>query len=77
MSTRSKQAPVYLESDLHEAIKLKAVHTHQSISNIVNDAVRLYLQEDQEDLAAFVARRKEPHISYEALLKELKRHGKL
>lgn len=73
----SKRATVYFEPALHQAIRLKAVHSHRSISDIVNDAVRLALREDQEDLAAFEDRIAEPVISYEALLKDLKAHGKL
>jgi hypothetical protein len=73
----AKRATVYFEPDLHRAIRLKAAHTHRSISEIVNDAVRMALQEDQEDLAAFEDRVAEPVLSYEALLKDLKAHGKL
>jgi hypothetical protein len=73
----SKRATVYFEPALHRAIRLKAAHTHRSISDIVNDAVRLALREDHEDLAAFDDRVAEPVISYEALLKDLKAHGKL
>ena len=73
----SKRATVYFEPRLHQAIRLKAAHTHRSVSDIVNDAVRLALREDQEDLAAFEDRVAEPVISYEALLKDLKAHGKL
>lgn len=72
-----KRATVYFEAALHQAIRLKAAHTHQSISQIVNEAVRLSLREDQEDLAAFEDRVAEPVMSYEALLKDLKAHGKL
>lgn len=72
-----KRATVYFEPDLHRAIRLKAADTHQSISDIVNDAVRCALREDQEDLAAFEERVAEPTMSYEALLKDLKAHGKL
>lgn len=73
----SKRATVYFDPDLHTAIRLKAAHTRQSISEIVNDAVRLALREDQDDLAAFEDRIAEPVLSYEALLKDLKAHGKL
>jgi hypothetical protein len=73
----AKRATVYFEPDLHRAIRLKAAHTHRSISEIVNDAVRMALREDGEDLAAFEDRVAEPVISYEALLKDLKAHGKL
>jgi len=73
----SKRATVYFEPALHKAIRLKAAHTNRSVSAIVNDAVRLVLREDQEDLEAFDDRVAEPEISYEALLKDLKAHGKL
>jgi plasmid stability protein len=73
----AKRATVYFEPDLHRALRLKAAHTHRSISEIVNDAVRMALREDGEDLAAFEDRVAEPVISYEALLKDLKAHGKL
>ncbi len=73
----SKRATVYFEPDLHRALRLKAAHTHRSVSEIVNEAVRLSLREDQEDLAAFEDRVAEPVISYEALLEDLKAHGKL
>jgi plasmid stability protein len=73
----SKRATVYFESGLHKAIRLKAAHTNRSVSDIVNDAVRAALREDQEDLSAFEDRVAEPVISYEALLKDLKSHGKL
>lgn len=73
----SKRVTVYFEPALHKAIRLKAAHTQRSVSDIVNDAVRRTLSEDQEDLAAFEDRVAEPVMSYEALLKDLKAHGKL
>jgi len=77
MGTTSKRSTVYFDEDLHAALRLKAVHTHRSVSDIVNDAVRLALAEDQEDLAAFQDRTGEPALSYEELLNDLKTHGKL
>ncbi len=78
MSTESaKRATVYFEPALHRAVRLKAAQTERSISDIVNDAVRNALREDQEDLQAFDDRVAEPTMSYEALLKDLKAHGKL
>ncbi|MGH8595901.1 MAG: CopG family transcriptional regulator [Gammaproteobacteria bacterium] len=73
----SKRATVYFDPALHRAIRLKAAHSQRTISEIVNDAVRLALREDRDDLAAFEERGGEPVISYEALLKELKAHGKI
>ena len=75
--TTPHRATSYFEPELHRAIRLKAAETHRSISDIVNDAVRLALREDQQDLSAFDDRVAEPTISYEALLEDLKAHGKL
>jgi hypothetical protein len=77
MNESAKRATVYFEAALHKAVRLKAADTQRTISEIVNDAVRWALREDQEDLAAFEERVAEPTISYEALLKDLKAHGKL
>jgi hypothetical protein len=73
----SKRATVYFEPALHKAIRLKAVHTNKSVSELVNEAVRAVLREDHEDLSAFEDRVAEPVISYEVLLKDLKAHGKI
>ena len=73
----AKRATIYFEPALHQAIRLKAAHTNRSLSEIVNDAVRWSLREDQEDLEAFEDRIAEPTMSYEALLKDLKANGKL
>ncbi len=77
MATAAKRATIYFEPELHKAIRLKAADTHRTLSDIVNEAVRAALREDQEDLAAFEDRGAEPIISYEALLKDLKANGKL
>lgn len=77
MTDPAIRATIYFDPDIHKAIRLKAADTHSSISVVVNDAVRAALREDQEDLAAFEDRVAEPVVSYEALLKELKAHGKL
>ena len=77
MSETAKRATIYFEPELHRAIRLKAADTHRSLSDIVNEAVRTALREDQEDLAAFEERVAEPTLSYEALLKDLKANGKL
>ncbi|KAF0192787.1 MAG: hypothetical protein FD165_557 [Gammaproteobacteria bacterium] len=77
MGETSKRSTIYFDPQIHAALRLKAVHTHRTVSHIVNDAVRAVLAEDQEDLAAFNERVSEPTMSYEALLKDLKAHGKL
>ena len=77
MSEKSKRATIYFDSHLHAALRLKAAHTDRTVSDLVNEAVRAALVEDEEDLAAFEERVSEPTMSYEALLKDLKAHGKL
>jgi len=77
MSELSKRSTVYFEANVHQALRVKAATTHQSVSKLVNAAVRLALQEDQEDLQAFTQRADEATLSYEELLEDLKLHGKL
>ena len=77
MSEPAKRSTVYFSPDLHRALRIKAAHTQRTVSDLVNDAVRLALREDQEDLAAFVERQEEPVMTYEDLLKDLKAHGKI
>lgn len=73
----ARRATVYLDPALHRALRIKAAETDQSVSEIVNQAVRLSLAEDAEDLAAFCARAKERNLDFEAVLKDLRRRGKL
>ena len=77
MATLSKRSTVYFEPSIHQALKLKAASSHLSVSELVDEAVRLLMSEDQEDLAAFSERENEKEISYEALLNDLKKHGKI
>jgi len=58
-------------------LRLKAATVRRSISEIVNDAVRASLQEDEEDLAAFAERAHERPMSYEEFLAQLKADGTL
>jgi hypothetical protein len=74
---QAKRATVYLEPTLHRALRVKAAETDVSVSELVNDAVRLRLAEDAEDLEAFRTRAKEPTSSFETLVNALKRRGKL
>ena len=77
MTEPSKRSTVYFEPEIHQALRLKAAHTHRSISDLVNEAVRSILLEDQEDLAAYADRVCEPTMTYEAMLNDLKAHGKI
>jgi len=77
MGTQAKRATIYFDPDLHKALKLKAVETSRSITDLVNEAVREALSEDAEDLAAFDKRKNEPLISYEQMIKKLRENGSI
>ena len=50
MST-PKRATVYFEADVHRALRLRAAANDRSVSDMVNDAVKVALAEDAVDLA--------------------------
>lgn len=77
MSTQAKRATVYLDPDLHKALRLKSAETSRSISELVNSAIKEALAEDAEDIAAFEERAREPLISYDEMVKRLKRDGRI
>ena len=77
MSELSKRATVYFEPDIHQALKIRSASAQVSVSELIDEAVRLLLREDQEDLAAVAQRAQEPEISYEDLLNDLRAHGKI
>ena len=77
MSASPKRATIYLDPALHRALKIKAAETSTSISELVGSAVRQSLAEDAEDLAAFEQRAAEPLVSYEDMVKRLKRDGRI
>ena len=72
-----RRATVYIDDDLHKALRIKSMETDSTISEIVNEAVRVALQEDREDLMAVEERKDETSVSYEAFLKELKDRGQI
>jgi len=74
---KPRRTTVYLESDLHKALKVKAAETDQSVSELVSGAVRRSLLEDAEDLSVFRQRGREPNVAFEAVLKDLRRRGRL
>ncbi len=77
MTPLTKRATVYLDPDLHKALRLKSIETSRSMSDLINDAIREELAGDADDLAAFEARKNEPTVTFEDFVKELKRDGKI
>jgi hypothetical protein len=77
MKATSKRATVYFDAHLHRALRVKAALTDRSLSELVNAAVRQSMAEDGEDLAAFKERAEEPNLAFEAVLRDMRRRGKL
>jgi plasmid stability protein len=77
MSRVNKRTTVYFDPDLHKALRIKAAETDQSVSDLVNAAVRRSLVEDSVDLAAFEDRIHESTVPYEDVLRDLKHRGKI
>lgn len=73
----TKRATIYLDADLHRAVRMKAAEIEKSVSDLVNAALRHSLAEDADDLAAFGDRAKEPNLDFETVVKDLRRRGKL
>ena len=77
MPVQTKRSTIYLEPDLHRAVRLKSANTNRSISDIVNESLRLALAEDEADLRAFDLHANDPLMTYEELLARLKADGKI
>ena len=77
MAAQTKRATIHFDPHLHKALRLRAVETNQSLSELVNEAVREALSEDAEDLAAFEDRAGEPAIPYDEMVLRLRKDGRI
>lgn len=77
MATSQKRATVYFDPALHRALRVKAAETDRSLSDLVNEAVKLSLLDDAEDLAAFEERAGESSLAFEVVVKDLRRSGSI
>jgi metal-responsive CopG/Arc/MetJ family transcriptional regulator len=64
---------VNLEDTILQALKLKSSETKQSISELVNDALKASLQEDLEDIKSWEERKGEDTYDYEEFVELLKK----
>jgi len=69
------KATLYLDDALHQALRVKAAETRQTMSDLVNDALKASLSEDLEDIAEWKKRRNEKTYGYEEFLAQLKADG--
>ena len=72
-----KHATVYFEAEVHKALRLRAAANDRTLSDLVNEAVRVSLAEDAADLSAFDRRKKERSVSFESFVQGMKRRGLL
>ena len=77
MTELTRRSTVYLEPDLHKALRLKSIETSRSMSDLINDAIRDELAADADDLAVFRIRQDELTIAFEEFVNELKRNGRI
>ena len=77
MATEAKRATIYFDPSIHQALKFKSIETSQSISVLVNKAVKAALSEDADDIIAHEARINEPLISFSDMVKRLKNDGRI
>ena len=77
MENLQKRATIYFDPDLYRVLRVKAAETGQFVSELVNQAVKIVLDEDAEDLAVFEERRHEPNLPFEDVLKDLRLRGKI
>jgi len=77
MKANTKRTTIYLDADIHHALRIKAAETENSMSELIGEAIKTSLAEDSIDLAAFEERKNEPSLAFEDVLKRLKRSGKI
>jgi len=77
MAKQTKRSTIYFDPELYKALRLKAVETSRSVSALVNEAVKEAIAEDAEDILFFNERADEPLISYDEMVKRLKKDGRI
>ena len=73
----SVRTTVTFDDDILKLLKLKAIETSHSVSELINELVIDSFREDSEDLKVFEERKNEESISFEGFMKKLEADGKL
>jgi plasmid stability protein len=73
----SHRTSIYFDEVIHQALRMKAAVSGESVSDLVNEAVKQALAEDAEDFAALKTRASEPSMSFESVVADLQARGKL
>ena len=77
MLAAQKRTAIYFDAEVHPELRLRSIETGRSLSDLVNEAVGLALDEDAEDLAAFEERFAEKNLSFERVVKDMERRGQI
>lgn len=72
---KSKRSTVYLDPELHRALKIQAAETESNVSELINHAIKQALIEDRDDLASFRDRAKDELVTFEEVLTDLNLDG--
>ena len=75
MGKEVKRTTICLELTLHKALRSKAAEASCSISELVNKAVQFFIAEQEEDFLVFQESKSEAQISYDKMVKQLKKDG--
>jgi predicted CopG family antitoxin len=73
----SVRTTITFDEDILKLLKLKAVETSRSVSDLINELTIDAFREDSEDLRLFEERKDEESISFESFMKQLESDGKL
>lgn len=68
---------ITINDNLYRALKIRAAESDETISSLVEDAIKFQVLEDLEDLQSVKERENEPTLNFEDFVKELKADGLL
>ena len=73
----SIRTTVSFDDDILKLLKLKALETSSSVSELINELAIDAFREDSDDLKIFEERKNEETLSFEGFMKKLEADGKL
>ncbi len=63
MIAHTKRTTVYLDPDLHKALRLKAIAVSKSVSDLINEAVREFLKKERRRYHSIMELMSYPDVS--------------
>ena len=73
----TKRATIYFDAHVHQALRFRAAASNRSISEVVNEAVRIALAEDADDLRDVEIRQAEPSKDFVGIVASLRESGRI